>query len=163
MTIIKQVEAEYGEPLWEVVRGYAADGYGCNTTAGILGYSSPSSFRRLIKRHGVVIDWPAHGSCNVQRERGPYTADRVERARLARLAKPSGIAAIYEAKHGTPAITAIRHMAKYMTRSEVARAIGWGTPQPLTAWLKARGEAMEFVRRKPMPPRGMGWQGKVSQ
>jgi len=56
MTIIEQVEAEYGEPFWEVVRGYAADGYGCDTTAGILGYSSPSSFRRLIKRHGVVID-----------------------------------------------------------------------------------------------------------
>ena len=77
MTIIEQVEQEYGEPFWEVVRGYAADGYGCDTTAGILGYSSPSSFRRLIKRHGVVIDWPAHGKCNVQRERGPYSADRV--------------------------------------------------------------------------------------
>lgn len=33
MTIIEQVEQEYGEPFWEVVRGYAADGYGCDTTA----------------------------------------------------------------------------------------------------------------------------------
>lgn len=160
MTIIKQVEAEYGEPFWEVVRGYAADGYGCDTTAGILGYSSPSSFRKLIKRHGVTINWPKHGSCNVQRERGPYSAERIERIRRAKLSKPTGIAARYEARHGVPAATAIRSMARRMTKSEVARAIGWSTPQPLTAWLRARGEAVEFVRRQNVPPKGKGWQSE---
>lgn len=160
MTIIKQVEAEYGEPFWEVVRGYAADGYGCDTTAGILGYSSPSSFRRLIKRHGVTIDWPAHGQCNVQRERGPYSAERIEKIRRTKMSKPTGIAARYEAKYGVPALTAILSMARWMTKSEVARAIGWSTPQPLTAWLKARGETVEFVRRQSVPPKGKGWQSE---
>lgn len=158
MTIIAEVEAEYGQPFWDVVRGFAADGYGCDTTAGILGYSSPSSFRKLIKRHGVTIDWPKHGSCNVQRERGPLSAERIEKIRRAKLSNPTGIAARYEARHGTPAVTAIRHMARRMTKSEVARAIGWGSAQPLTAWLKVRGESVEFVKRKPLPPKGKGWQ-----
>ena len=81
-------------------------------------------------------------------------------AERAKLSKPTGIAARYEARHGVPAATAIRSMARRMTKSEVARAIGWGTPQPLTAWLRARGETVEFVRRQSVPPKGKGWQSE---
>ncbi|QNJ57431.1 CRISPR repeat binding protein [Pseudomonas phage Dolphis] len=70
---MREVEAEFGEPFWDVVRGFAADGYACDTTARILGYQSPRQFRSLIKRHQVEIAWPALGSCNVHRERGPLS------------------------------------------------------------------------------------------
>lgn len=54
-SVIAEVEAEYGQPFWEVVRGYADDGYSIHATADILGYASDTPFRRLIQRHGVDI------------------------------------------------------------------------------------------------------------
>lgn len=54
-SVIDEVESEYGQPFWEVVQGYADDGYSIHATADILGYASDTPFRRLIKRHGVDI------------------------------------------------------------------------------------------------------------
>lgn len=50
--IIALVEEEYGQDFWSVVKGYADDGESMTATGLILGYSSPSGFRRLINRHG---------------------------------------------------------------------------------------------------------------
>ncbi len=55
--IIKEVEQEFGEPFWDVVRGFAADGHSIHSTAELLGYASDTPFRRLIKRHSVEIEF----------------------------------------------------------------------------------------------------------
>ena len=56
-SVIKEVESEFGQPFWEVVRGFADDGYSVHATAEILGYASDTPFRRLIARHGMQIDF----------------------------------------------------------------------------------------------------------
>ena len=58
--IQKEIEAEFGEPFWDVVRGFADDGYTIGRTGIILGYSGASSFRRLVIRHGKQ-HWFANG------------------------------------------------------------------------------------------------------
>lgn len=50
------VEEEFGEPFWQVVRGFAEMGYGRKATARILGYSWVS-FSRLA-RSRADIHWP---------------------------------------------------------------------------------------------------------
>lgn len=161
-SIVQQVEQEYGEPFWEIVRGFAADGWGCNTTARILGYSDPVCLRLLIKRHGVQIDWPKAGTCNVQRERGPYDPDRIAKMKASKLAAKGNVVLAFESRTCLSAESEIKRMAETMTKSEVARAIGWGTPQPLTNWLKVRGITVNFVKKKPVPPRKKGWQANPS-
>jgi len=44
--IKNQVEEEYLDSFWNVVRGFAADNYACDTTARIIGYKYPKTFRR---------------------------------------------------------------------------------------------------------------------
>lgn len=51
-SVVKQVEAEYGQPFWDVVKGYADDGESMNATARILGYSSTGAFHKLVVKHG---------------------------------------------------------------------------------------------------------------
>jgi hypothetical protein len=78
--IIQEVESEFGEPFWDVVRGFASDGYASGTTAKILGFSGQDVFRRLQQREGVTIDWPRHGQCNAMKEpRGEYTKERADK------------------------------------------------------------------------------------
>ena len=75
--LISEAESEFDAPFWDIVRGFAADGYARGTTAKILGFSGPDVFRRLQQREGVSIDWPAHGQCNAMKEpRGEYTGER---------------------------------------------------------------------------------------
>lgn len=50
-SVINEVEQEYSLPFWEVVKGFADDGYSATATAGILGYSNPTPFIRLLYRH----------------------------------------------------------------------------------------------------------------
>lgn len=54
-SVISEVEQEYGQPFWDVVRGFAEDGHSVHAVAGLLGYSSDTPFRRLIRRHRVEI------------------------------------------------------------------------------------------------------------
>jgi len=86
-SVIRDTEGEFGQPFWDVVRGFASDGYGCDTTARILGYQSPRQFRSLIKRHEVSIAWPAHGSCIVQKNRKPLSEATKEKIRQKALAR----------------------------------------------------------------------------
>lgn len=157
-SIVKQVEEEYGQPFWDVVRGYASDNYGCDTTAMILGYSSPKGLRELIARHGVTIDWPKHGSCNVQKCRGPYPRERVEAAVEARLSNSKTPAYFYEQRTGESAESMIERLASTHTKTEVAHILGWKLPSGLASWMKTRGISAIFKKVKPVPPRGMGWQ-----
>src|SRR5690625_3964732 len=57
MRFIDRVEAEFEEPFADVLQGFADMGYGCDSTARILGYDK-SNFRRLIKRKGISVRWP---------------------------------------------------------------------------------------------------------
>src|SRR5690554_7761492 len=57
MRFIDRVEAEFEEPFADVLQGFADMGYGCDSTAAILGYDK-SSFRRLLKRKGISVRWP---------------------------------------------------------------------------------------------------------
>lgn len=78
--LIKEAEEEFGEPFWDIVRGFAADGYASGTTGKILGFSGQMTFKRLQDREGVVIDWPAHGQCLAMTEpRGEYTKERADK------------------------------------------------------------------------------------
>lgn len=47
------VEAEYGEPFWDVVKGFADEGESVTATAAILGLPR-TTFRVLLARHGAT-------------------------------------------------------------------------------------------------------------
>lgn len=92
-SIVKEVEQEYGDPFWDVVRGFAADGHSIHATAGLLGYASDTPFRRMIKRHGVDIDFASAQKSVFQTEaridrRGRCTPAQREAADTASLANP---------------------------------------------------------------------------
>ena len=57
MRFMARIEQEFDEPFEDVLQGFAAMGYGCDTTARMLGYDV-SNFRRLLKRHFINIKWP---------------------------------------------------------------------------------------------------------
>lgn len=59
----RAVEAEYGQPFWEVVKGYADDGESMQATAEILGMS-PGSFRQLVRRNGKRDWFVSRNQCN---------------------------------------------------------------------------------------------------
>ena len=79
--IIDQVEREFELPFHEVVQGLASDGYGKDSVAKLLGYSTPSAFRQLLNRNQSRwnIKWPSPGEAirKIQLEGGhPAKHDR---------------------------------------------------------------------------------------
>lgn len=92
-SIVKEIEHEFGEPFWNVVRGFAADGHSVHATAGLLGYSSDTPFRRMIKRHGVTIEFASAQESVFQIEsradrRGKCTPGQRKATEAASLANP---------------------------------------------------------------------------
>jgi hypothetical protein len=81
----RDIEAEYDEPFVDVLTGYAAMGYGIDTTARVLGYHA-STFRALLKRRAGdwVIKWPALVDQVIMKDRVPFTDER--RAKISRAA-----------------------------------------------------------------------------
>lgn len=157
-SVVAEVEAEYGEPFWDVVRGFAADNYGCDTTARILGYLKPNSFRELIARHKIKIDWPAQGSCNAQKDRGPYSRDRIEKLLKANMESESSKVSIYEKRTGESIFELLERVKYTHTITEVALILGYAESSPFRRWLRNRGLNPKFKQKTNMPPRGMGWQ-----
>lgn len=157
-SIIAEVEAEYGEPFWDVVRGFAADNYGCDTTARILGYKKPNSFRELIARHKQVIAWPKQGSCNVQRERGTYSAERTEKSLAKRMNSDKSKVAQYKALTGESVFDLLERVKFTHTITDVAHLLGYCEASPFRSWLNVRGLKPEFKKTDHQPPKGMGWQ-----
>ena len=92
-SIIRAVESEYGEPFWDVVRGFAADGHSVHATAELLGYASDTPFRRLLARHGMQIQF-AENQASVfaqearQARRGRVTPGIVNACRIASSRNP---------------------------------------------------------------------------
>lgn len=80
------IEEEFGEPLFDVIKGFAEMGYGKDTTARILDYDV-SSFRKLLKSRGwyEAIPWPALKDQVIMKERGPLpkeTRDKIRQTHL---------------------------------------------------------------------------------
>lgn len=80
----KQIEEEFGEPLFDVIVGFAQMGYGKDTTARVLGYDV-SSFRKMLKRYGwyEAIPWPAYKDQIVWKNREPMSDETKEKIRIA--------------------------------------------------------------------------------
>lgn len=159
-SVVAEVEEEFGMPFWDVVRGFAEDNYGCDTTARILGYTKPGSFRELIARHNKKIDWPAQGSCNAQKDRGPYSKERTENALHARMNHEGCKAMQYQSRTGETVLELIERIRKTHTITEVAHIIGYCESSPLRSWLNVRGLKIEFKKKTNLPPKGMGWQSE---
>lgn len=51
--IMNMVEKEYGQPFWDVVAGFGADGESIHATALILGYKRGEGLRALVKAHDM--------------------------------------------------------------------------------------------------------------
>lgn len=56
-SVLREVEEEFGEPFWDVVEGFARDGYSKTATAMILGYSTSSCFLRKLERFRPDIEF----------------------------------------------------------------------------------------------------------
>lgn len=156
-SVIAEVEAEYGEPFWEVVAAYAADGHSMQMTAKILGYTAGSALWYLIKSHGKDIQFPKMGYCNAVQNPGPKSDKCKARISEALISADLSAGGKYERRTGEPAIDAIRRMAPTHTITEVARFLGWNNVTPMRAWMKLRGYEIEFKKVKPVPPRRNGW------
>lgn len=156
-SVIKEVEEEYGQPFWDVVSDYAADGNSMQMTARILGYKNGSALWYLVQKYGKDIKFPKMGYCNACQNPEPMA----ESARLliskGRIEADLSAGGAYERRTGEPAIDAIRRMAPTHTITEVATFLGWNNVTPMRAWMKLRGFSVEFKRVKPVPPKGNGW------
>ena len=156
--IKNQVEEEYLDSFWNVVRGFASDNYGCNTTARIIGYKYPSTFKDLMRREGVTIDWPKPGTCNGYKNKGECTKNGRDAARQAILNNPDSVGAQYLQRTGETVEDLARRLCSIRTAVDIARIVGWKRSRDLKDWLRIRGVVLEYCKFQPTPPKGMGWQ-----
>lgn len=70
-----RVEEEYGQPFWEVVAGYGADGESVHATSLILGYATGGALRHLVETHDMEHLFVAkkHASNGWQANKGERT------------------------------------------------------------------------------------------
>ena len=150
--VMEEVEQEFGLPFWEVVQGFADDGYSATATAELLGYAGPTSFLRLLGRHG-------------KRElfrKGQDTAFALD-ARASRVGKCSEAmrAACRRASAANPCYRRIEWQGVTDTIAGHARRLGIN---PRTAYKRSyrRPGDWEYIfattYRYTPPPRGKGWQ-----
>lgn len=153
-SIAKQVEQEYGEPFWDVVRGFAADGHSVHATAGLLGYSRDTPFRRLMQRHGVQIEFASAQESVFQVEarinrRGKCTEPQRLSLQAASLANPD--------------YKRVELFGITDTLSGHAKRIGLSRSTMYKRWAR-RPDDLEYVfsvkAHYVAPPRGMGMQSK---
>lgn len=89
-SVIQEVEEEFGEPFWDVVRGFAADGHSVHATAILLGYADDStSFRRLIKRNNMNIEFASAQESVFQVEAREYRKGKCSDAQRESLKRAS--------------------------------------------------------------------------
>jgi len=156
-SVISEVEQEYGEPFWDVVRAYAADGNSMQMTAKILGYTNGSSLWYLIKHHKKDIEFPKMGYCNAVQNPDPMREEDKQKISDIKRSHNLSAAGDYERRTGESAEAAIRRLAGTNTVAGTARAIGWKNASCMRAWMKIRGIEVEFGKYNPVPPRRNGW------
>lgn len=156
-SVIAEVEQEYGEPFWDVVAAYAADGNSMQMTAKILGYKNGSALWYLINKHKKDIKFPKMGYCNAVQNPDPMPESSRILISKGRIEADLSAGGKYERLTGEPAIDAIRRMAPTHTITEVAQFLGWNNVTPMRAWMKLRGYEVAFKVVKSVPPRRNGW------
>lgn len=159
-SVVAEVEAEFGEPFIDVVRGFAADNYACATTARILGYKHPKGLRSYLERHGLKVDWPKFGSCNSHQNRSPITEETRAKLSKAKLENQPTLAKEYESRTGESVAHLIERTRKTHTITQVATMLGYCHSTPFRAWLKRHGMDTEFMKAPSNLPRGMGLQSR---
>ena len=126
MRFMDRVEQEFGEPFADVLQGFADMGYGCDTTARMLEYDT-SNFRRLLKRHGICIQWPSAADRIEAHDRNPWPGHQrmiaVRRAKCPVYTHPdtgeSMIASRWAERLGISIVQFQRRVAKYGTQRRV--------------------------------------------
>lgn len=162
-SIIAEVEAEYGEPFWDVVRGFAQDGYALNTVSKIIGYADGMGLRYQLKKHGIKIDWPAQGQSLAHKEPGPQTEQHKINARAAQMAARETIETRYLAATGETVLQLIERVRHNTRAKDVAVMAGWKSHQGLHKWMTTRGIKLKFYQGPKRPPKGFGWQSKAQR
>lgn len=153
-SIIQETESEYGLPFWEVVRGFAEDGHSVHATALLLGYSSDTPFRRLIKRHGVTIEFAGAQESVFQTE-----ARESRRGR----ATPALLAACKIASAHNPVYKRIHYAGQVDTLAGHAKRHGVSVSTARKRYLRNPDPEYVFAPRYHWknPPKGMGWQNEA--
>lgn len=132
----RRIEAEYGEPFWDVVRGYASQGCSRRETARLLGYSGAAAFLRLLLRHPeIAIPWPEGKEANAFRDmyelaRTPGSELHVKLSAACRLATAADPRVIWLTLDGVKSSLSehIRRLGSPVSVSSVARRLRRGWP-----------------------------------
>jgi AraC-like DNA-binding protein len=159
-SVIAEVEAEFGQPFIDVVRGFAADNYACSTTAIILGYKHQTALRYYLKRNNLHVDWPAFGKCNAHQNRAPITEVTRQKLSKAKLERQPTLPKEYEARTGESVEALIERTRRTHTVTDVAKMLGYCHSTPFRAWMKRHGINAEFMKAPTNLPTGMGLQSK---
>lgn len=156
-SVMDEVEQEYGEPFWDVVRGYAADGHSKYAISGILGYASYPSFIRLIKRHKIDIEFVKGSDSIFSKEEKASRRGKCTDAQLAHIAKLCG---------KNPNYLKIDYNGKIATLAQHAR--DYGIPERTVRGRYAKDSSdldrvFSLVKLSVPPPKNAGWQSKESR
>ena len=147
---MRQVESEFGERFWDVVRGFARDGHSVNATAELLGYSSGSAFRRLIKRHGITIEFADAQSSVFQVEARINRRGKCSQAQRSSTERASAANPTYKRiTYGGETDTLAGHARRLGVSISTARKRYLVNPDP--AYVFSTGSHVSV-------PKGRGWQ-----
>lgn len=156
-SVMDEVEQEYGEPFWDVVRGYANDGHSKYAISEILGYASYPSFIRLIKRHKIDIEFVKGSDSIFSKEEKASRRGKCTDAQLAHIAKLCG---------KNPNYLKIDYNGKIATLAQHAR--DYGIPERTVRGRYAKDSSdlervFSITKLSVPPPKNEGWQSKESR
>ena len=156
-SVMDEVEQEYGEPFWDVVRGYAADGHSKYAISEILGYASYPSFIRLIKRHKIEIEFVKGSDSIFSKEEKASRRGKCTDAQLAHIAKLCG---------KNPNYLKIDYNGKIATLAQHARDCG--IPERTVRGRYAKDSSdldrvFSLAKLSVPPPKNAGWQSKENR
>ena len=156
-SVMDEVEEEYGEPFWDVVRGYAKDGHSKYAISEILGYASYPSFIRLIKRHKIDIEFVKGSDSIFSKEEKASRRGKCTDAQLAHIAKLCG---------KNPNYLKIDYNGKIATLAQLAR--DYGIPERTVRGRYAKDSSdldrvFSLTKLSVPPPKNAGWQSKENR
>ena len=156
-SVIDEVEQEYGEPFWDVVRGYAKDGHSKYAIAEILGYASYSSFIRLVMRSCVDIAFVKGSESIFAKEEKASRRGKCTDAQLAHIAKLCG---------KNPKYLKIDYNGKIATLAQHARDCGIPERTVRGRYAKDKYDldrVFSTTKLNVPPPKNAGWQSKENR
>ena len=156
-SVIDEVEQEYGEPFWDVVRGYAKDGHSKYAISEILGYASYPSFIRLIRRHKIDIEFVKGSDSIFAKEEKASRRGKCSDAQLAHIAKLCG---------KNPTYLKIDYMGKVATLAQHARDLGIPERTVRGRYYKDSSDlsrVFSLTKLNVPPPKNAGWQSKENR